>query len=173
MKTSTTDRLLQIGIVLTVAILIVVVADTLREHGTGVGDTAPDFTIRTDSGITVSRGDFGGKILVLNFWATWCPPCLEEMPSLDEFQKLFQDDGVVVLGVSVDEDEAAYRALVEKEKFQFLTARDPSAKLSADFGTFRYPESYIIDGNGKVLQKIVGATVWTDQRMVGYIRSLL
>lgn len=173
MTTSTTDRLLQIGIALLVVALVAVVSDTLRDRVIGVGDTAPDFAIRTDSGLTVSTSSFGGKVLIVNFWATWCPPCIEEMPSLDELQRTLKDDGLIVLGVSVDEDEAAYRNFLQRAKVSFLTARDPAAKVSADFGTFRYPETYVINADGKVLQKIVGANTWTDERMVSYIKSLL
>ncbi len=168
-----TERLLQIGMLMLTVALIAVIADTLRDRVIGVGDTAPEFSIRTDSGITVTRSDFGGRLLVLNFWATWCPPCIEEMPSLDQLYKQLKDSGVVVLGISVDEDEQAYRRLLERRKVSFLTARDPAARISSEFGTYRYPETYVIDSRGKVLQKIIGAASWTDERMIRYIKSLL
>ena len=139
----------------------------------GVGDTAPEFEIRTDSGLVVSRSNFGGKVLVLNFWATWCPPCIEEIPSLNAFYEKLKDEGVVVLGISVDEDEAVYRRFLEGHNVRFLTARDPAAEISSRFGTYRYPETYIIDSNGTVRQKIIGAADWSDQRMIDYVRSLL
>jgi peroxiredoxin len=172
-SSKTIDRVLQISIGVLLVALIAVVADAVRNRVIGVGDTAPDFSVRTDSGLTVSRSDFGGKVLVLNFWATWCPPCVDEMPSLDEFQKRFKNEGVVVLGISVDEDEAVYRGFLEQHGVSFHTARDPAAQISADYGTFRYPETYIIDSSGDVMQKIIGPTVWTDERMISYIRSLL
>ena len=112
-------------------------------------------------------------MLVLNFWATWCPPCIQEMPSLDQFQRAFAGSGVVVLGVSVDRNPQAYRALVQKTKVAFLTARDPEARISAEYGTFKYPETYIIDRSGKVVQKIIGPTNWTDDKMVNQIKALL
>ncbi len=173
MNSNKTDRLLVIAIGILLAALIGVIGDALREKVIGVGDTAPEFTIRTDGGLTVSRSNFGGRLLVLNFWATWCPPCLEEMPSLDEFQRRFKEDGVVVLGISVDEEEEAYRRFLERTKVSFLTARDPTASISSQYGTFRYPETYVIDQRGKVLQKIIGPAVWTDERMISYIKSLL
>ena len=121
-----------------------------------MGDKAPDFTITTDSGKQITRSDFGGRLLVLNFWATWCPPCVEEMPSLDEFQKRLAASGVVVLGVSVDTNEPPYRAFLQKARVSFLTARDPQASISAEYGTFKYPETYVIDSSGRVLQKHIG-----------------
>ncbi len=173
MKFNKIDRILVIAIGVLLVALIGVVADTLRDKVIGVGDTAPEFSIRTDSGLTISRSNFGGRLLVLNFWATWCPPCLEEMPSLDVFQKRFKDDGVVVLAISVDEEEEAYRNVLQRVGVSFMTARDPTASISSGYGTFRYPETYVIDDRGKVVQKIVGPAAWTDERMVSYIRSLL
>ncbi len=173
MHSSKTDRILKGLIGGLLVVLVAVVADTLREHVIGVGDTAPEFEIRTDSGLVVSRSNFGGKVLVLNFWATWCPPCIEEIPSLNAFYEKLKDEGVVVLGISVDEDEAVYRRFLEGHNVQFLTARDPAAEISSRFGTYRYPETYIIDSSGTVRQKIIGAADWSDQRMIDYVRSLL
>lgn len=167
------DRVLAGAIGVLLAALIAVFGAAVREKRVGVGDRAPHFSVRTDSGLTITPSAFGGRLLVLNFWATWCPPCLEEMPSLDRMQQQLKDQGVVVLGVSVDEDEAAYRRFLERAKVSFLTARDPEAAISALYGTYRYPESYVIDRQGKVVQKIIGAVDWTDDRMMNYLRSLL
>jgi peroxiredoxin len=167
------DRLLKAGIALLLGILVVVIYASIHERVIQAGDQAPDFSIATDSGRPISRSGFGGKLLVLNFWATWCPPCVEETPSLSEFQKAFANSGVVVLGVSVDKDERAYRAFLARMNPAFLTARDPQAQINADYGTFKYPETYIIDRSGKVLQKIIGPTNWMDERMIGYVKSLL
>jgi len=173
MSAGKTDRILQVLIGLCVAALVYVVAGSLQEKVVVAGDRAPDFSIRTDSGRTVSNRDFGGRLLVLNFWATWCPPCVEEMPSLDQFQKQFNGSGVVVLGVSVDRSENAYRRFLERAGVGFLTARDPEASISAEYGTFKYPESYIINADGKVIQKIIGPTDWTDPVLVNQIKALL
>ncbi len=168
-----TERVLQVLIGLLLAAVSYVIADSFREKVVHVGDTAPDFRIVADSGHEVSRSNFGGNLLVLNFWATWCPPCIQEMPSLDEFQKRMAPSGVVVLGVSVDKSEKAYRAFLDRARVSFHTARDPEANISAEYGTFKYPETYVIDGRGKVLQKHIGPRDWTDERLLGEIRSLL
>jgi peroxiredoxin len=167
------ERLLKSGIVVLLGALVAVVYFGIRERIVEAGDAAPDFTITTDSGRAISRANFGGKVLVLNFWATWCQPCVEEVPSLSEFQKTFAGSGVVVLGISVDKDEAAYRAFVKRMNPAFLTARDPQTQINADYGTFKYPETYIINQQGKVVQKIIGPTNWMDERMVGYVKTLL
>ena len=165
------DRLLRGAIMLLMAALVYVIYAGIHETVIAAGDNAPGFTITADNGRTVSVPNFGGKVLVLNFWATWCPPCVEETPSLSQFAQQFADKGVVVLAVSVDKDEKAYRAFLKKFNPAFLTARNED--IHADYGTFIYPESYIIDSKGKVVQKIANQADWSDPRVVQYISSLL
>ena len=170
---SRAERVLRVLIGVCLVALAAGIYSALRENVTGVGDTAPAFTITADSGRSISPANFGGKLLVLNFWATWCPPCVAEMPSLDQFQRSFAASGVVVLGISVDRSTEAYRALLRKTKLSFLTARDPEARISSSYGTFKYPETYIIDRAGKVVQKIIGPADWTEAELVGQIKALL
>jgi cytochrome c biogenesis protein CcmG, thiol:disulfide interchange protein DsbE len=167
------DQVLKAGIVLLSAVLVFVLYSSIHERVVGVGDAAPDFTITADNGRTITTANFGGRLLVLNFWATWCQPCVEEVPSLDQFAKEMGEAGVVVLGVSVDKNPKLYRDFLSRSHVSFMTARDPDAKISGDYGTFKYPESYIIDSKGKVVQKIIGATNWTDGSMVNAVKSFL
>lgn len=173
MPKAKTDRILQILIGLCLVVLVFAIAHVFRRTVIEVGDKAPDFSITADDGRVLSRSNFGGRLLVLNFWATWCSPCIQEMPSLDQFHKTFAGSGVVVLGISVDRSEQAYRAFLRQTRVTFLTARDPEARISADYGTFKFPETYVIDGSGQVVQKVIGATDWTDGRMVNQIKALL
>jgi len=167
------DRSLKVGIGILLIAFVFVLYGSIHERIIGVGDSAPDFTVTADNGLTVSPAQFGGKLLVLNFWATWCQPCVEELPSLNQFAQQMAGSGVVVLGVSVDKDPKAYSDFLAASKVSFLTTRDPGAKISSDYGTFKYPESYIIDSHGKVVQKIIGQENWTDSRMLEYVKSLL
>jgi peroxiredoxin len=173
MRNVKTERVLQGLIGCLLAATSWVICDSFFEKIVTVGDKAPDFRIVTDAGREVSRSSFGGKLLVLNFWATWCPPCIQEMPSLDEFQRRLASDGVVVLGVSVDRSEKAYRVFLNRAKVSFLTARDPEAAISGEYGTFKYPETYVIGANGRILQKHIGPRTWTDEKILSDIRSLL
>ncbi|MGE5647878.1 MAG: TlpA family protein disulfide reductase [Acidobacteriota bacterium] len=168
-----TERAVYALIVVAMGLLVWAVADMYREKVVVAGDTAPDFAIRADNGRTVTRSSFGGKLLVLNFWATWCPPCVEELPSLNEFQKTFADSGVVVLGVSVDTNPKVYQAFLKRANVAIMTARDPEAKIPSQYGTYQYPETYIIDREGKVVEKIIGATNWTDPAMASRVKALL
>jgi cytochrome c biogenesis protein CcmG, thiol:disulfide interchange protein DsbE len=162
------------------AVLACVIVYSVQDHVVGVGDSAPGFTVKTESGVDMSPRNFGGKLLVLNFWASWCAPCVQEIPSLNEFQKMFASQGVVVLGVNVDSRQDLYRNMLKKFKISFPTARDPEENINYRYGTYKVPESYIIDRNGKVLQKYAGLPevngewkLWTDPEIVNYIRSLL
>src|SRR5579871_3126276 len=148
MSSPKTERLLRVTIVLLTVGLAVVLAFRLHERIVTVGDSAPDFSITADNGRTLTASQFGGKLLVLNFWATWCPPCVEETPSLSRMAAEMAPKGVVVLGISVDQDPAAYRKFLQKFRPEFLTVRD--LKIHEDYGTFMYPETYIIDAQGKV-----------------------
>ncbi|MGO4880900.1 MAG: TlpA family protein disulfide reductase [Bryobacteraceae bacterium] len=167
------DQILKTGIAVLSALLVFVLYKSIHERIINVGDSAPEFSITTDSGRTITASDFGGRLLVLNFWATWCQPCVEEVPSLDQFAKEMAGSGVVVLGVSMDTNPQLYRDFLTRSHISFLTARDPEAKISANYGTYKYPESYIIDAKGKVVQKIIGATNWTDGNMVNAVKSFL
>lgn len=145
---------------------------SLRDTSAKEGGRAPEFSIKTDTGRQVSVSSFGGKVLVLNFWATWCAPCVQEIPSLNEFQKQFAKAGVVVVAISIDKNEQKYRNFLDRIHVSFDTARDPNADISAKYGTFQYPESYIIK-DGRVVRKFAGAEDWLSDDMKQYVQSLL
>jgi peroxiredoxin len=109
---------------------------------------------------------------VVNFWATWCPPCIEETPSLRRFSEILRDEGVIVVGVSVDEDPEVLRKFVAQYELSFPIARDPNRTVAARYGTFKFPETYIIDRSGRIAEKIVNAVDWEDARIVEFVRGL-
>src|SRR5215510_12652903 len=167
------DRILRVSIAVLLGAFVYMIYASIHERVVQAGDSAPEFSLTAEGGRVVGVPNFGGKLLVLNFWATWCQPCVEEVPSLSEFARYFKDKGVVVLGVSVDKDEKAYRAFLQQYRPAFIPVRDGEAKINADYGTFKYPETYIIDTKGKVLQKIIGPADWSSEKMVSYVNSLL
>jgi cytochrome c biogenesis protein CcmG/thiol:disulfide interchange protein DsbE len=136
-----------------------------------IGTTAPDFTVQ-DADHKVTLGEFRGKIVVLNFWATWCAPCVEEMPSLVQLQQRFKDKNVVVIGVSLDDNADAYHRFLKDYRIDFLTVRDPNKKTSNLYGTFKFPETYIIDRDGTVRRKFIGAVEWSQPEIVDYLNKL-
>ncbi len=129
-----------------------------------VGSAAPDFSVES---VTLSQ--FRGQVVVLNFWATWCTPCVQELPSLVEMQRRMKTKGVTVIAVSVDVDEKAYRQFVRDHNVNLLTARDPSGKSSSLYGTFKFPETYIIDRKGVLQRKFLGAVDWTEQDVIDFL----
>lgn len=174
MSSRRTDRLLQGLLALLVVAFLFVISDAFREQKViAAGDSAPSFSVTTDSGRRLTRSDFGGKLLVLNFWATWCPPCRQEIPSLDAMQRELAPVGVVVLAVSVDKDEKQYRRFLQQNPVSFQTVREPDAQISADYGTYKYPESYIIDREGRVLEKVIGDQNWMDEKVLSGLRKYL
>ena len=172
MKT-VTDRIL-LGLVLVLGVSLAwVVSGSLDDHIVRVGDTAPAFKVVTETGRTVTPANFGGKLLVLNFWASWCQPCLQEVPSLEVFSRQFAPEGVVVLGVSVDKNESLYHRFLQQFPVTFQVARDPSWDIAANYGTFQLPETYIIDSSGKVVQKVIAAQNWMNPEFVQSIKKML
>jgi peroxiredoxin len=167
------DRILIAAMLLLAAGLVWVVYPTLEVRVINAGDTAPNFSIVTERGQTITRSDFGGKLLVLNFWASWCPPCIEELPSLNQFAQQYKDQGVVVIGISNDKNENLYKRFLTERHVAFDTARDPEADISTSYGTFQIPETYLIDRNGKVLEKVISNQDWMDPQFLARVKSML
>ena len=136
-----------------------------------IGSLAPDFTVK-DADRSVTLSQFRGQTVVLNFWATWCPPCVEEMPSLVQMQQRLKDKGVTVLAVSVDADEGAYHRFLKDHGVTFLTVRDADQKSNNLYGTFKFPETYVIDRDGKVRRKFIGAVDWNQPEVVEFLSKL-
>lgn len=136
-----------------------------------IGSTAPDFTVQ-DSDRAVALNQFRGQVVVLNFWATWCPPCVEEMPSLVEMQRRMKAKGVTVVAVSIDVDANAYHQFVKDHGVNLLTVRDPDQKTPNLYGTHGWPETYIIDRNGVMRRKFIGAVDWTDPEITNFLSRL-
>jgi cytochrome c biogenesis protein CcmG/thiol:disulfide interchange protein DsbE len=170
---STTDRILAGMIVILIGALGWVVSGSLEEPVTKVGDRAPQFSVMTETGKTLTQNNFGGKLLVLNFWAAWCAPCVQEVPSLEAFQQAMGSQGVVVLGVSVDTNPDLYNRFRDQFNVSFETFRDPQWEIAAKYGTFQLPETYIIDSSGKVVQKVIAAQNWMDPAFVASVKKLL
>jgi len=136
-----------------------------------VGTSAPDFTVQDDDR-KVRLQQFRGKILVLNFWATWCPPCVDEMPSLVQMQQKMKSNNVEVLAISVDVNQSAYQNFLKAYKVDLLTVRDPDQKSNNLYGTFKFPETYIIDRQGVLRRKFVGPVDWGQPEILDYLAKL-
>lgn len=161
------------AVVVLAGLLVWVVAGILETPVVNAGDRAPKFKVVTEDGKTLTPTDFGGKLLVLNFWASWCDPCIRETPSLEEMSRLLAGKGVVVLGISTDTNEKRYKNFLSRYGISFETSRDPSADIATSYGTLQFPDTYIIDSNGKVVEKIVNWQDWTKPEVLADIQKML
>ena len=136
-----------------------------------VGAAAKDFSVQ-DSDHQISLNQFRGQVVVVNFWATWCPPCNQELPSIMDMQNRMRSHGVVVLGVSIDVDGDAYHRFLKERSVNFVTVRDPEQKVANMYGTSMWPESYIIDRQGVLRRKIVGPINWDSPEVMQFLSKL-
>jgi len=167
-------RKLLSGLALTAAAaLLLLVASPYSRQGEGsiVGNKANDFSFQLN-GKPAHLSDLRGKVVVLNFWATWCPPCVQEMPALSRLHQQIISSGGMVLGISVDDDEAKFQKFLQDYQITFPNYRDSSKNIPASYGSFMYPETYIIDREGKIARKIIGPQVWDSPEMVAYLKRL-
>jgi cytochrome c biogenesis protein CcmG/thiol:disulfide interchange protein DsbE len=149
--------------------LLLAVGCDRGDHPSQIGRPAPDFTLDEGSR-SLQLNSYRGKVVVLNFWASWCPPCIEEIPSLNQLQR--QMPQLVVLGVDVDEDAGAYRQFLAEHRVDFTTIRDAQRRSNVLYGTFRFPESYVIDRNGRIRRKFISAQDWTSPEILDYLSHL-
>jgi cytochrome c biogenesis protein CcmG/thiol:disulfide interchange protein DsbE len=168
----TTDLILKLTTALMFPAFVLTLSSALHEVVIKIGDTAPAFSIATDQGEQISPQSFGGKALLLNFWATWCQPCQAELPSLITLAGTFAPEGLVVLAVSQDSDASAYSRFTGQMK-SILTGRQPDKTLQLAYGTAQIPESYLIDRTGKVRAKYVSSQNWMSPEILAEVRSLL
>jgi cytochrome c biogenesis protein CcmG/thiol:disulfide interchange protein DsbE len=158
-------------VILSVVLLAAMTACYGGSRPPRIGTNAPAFTVQ-DSDKTITLNQFRGQVVVLNFWATWCAPCVEEVPSLVEMQRRLKSKGVTVVAVSIDVDEGAYRQFVKEHGVNLLTVRDPDQKTSGLYGTVKYPETYVIDRNGVMQRKFIGAVDWTLPEITDFLSKL-
>jgi len=162
-----------LGLIGAAAILLFFALPSYRQGEPSLfGRTAIDFPMEYE-GRPAHLADLHGKVVVLNFWASWCPPCLEETESLNRLQQDIAAKGGVVLGVSVDDDDAAYKKFLVDNRVVFPTYRDTTKKIPEKYGTAMYPETYLIDRKGQLARKIVGPQDWQSPQIMGSIASLL
>jgi cytochrome c biogenesis protein CcmG, thiol:disulfide interchange protein DsbE len=139
-------------------------------HPHFIGGPAPDFTVK-DSDRTISLHELKGKPVILNFWASWCKPCVDEMPSLVRLQKQMGNK-VTIFAVSWDEDDRAYHKFLQDYHVDLLTVRDADQHSRTLYRATGQPETYIIDASGTIRRKFIGAVDWTSQDIVDYLNKL-
>jgi cytochrome c biogenesis protein CcmG, thiol:disulfide interchange protein DsbE len=166
------------ALALAAGVILVFALPSYRQGEASIaGKTALDFSLDL-SGKPTRLSGLRGKVVVLNFWASWCPPCVEEAPSLNRLQKYIEPRNGVVLGVAADADPAAFQKFLRDQGIAFPTYRDPATKdnrspIAMSYGTAMIPETYIIDRHGKIARKLIGFQQWDSPAMLAYFDSLL
>jgi len=135
---------------------------------------APDFVLKDLHGVKQALSAYKGKLVLLNFWSTTCPPCVQELPSLNELYKEQKQAGLVVLGIALDPAEKPVRELVGKLKIEYPTMLDSNKDVYFDsYGLFGQPVSVIVDRTGLVREKIIGAVDWNSPQIKAKMNSYL
>ncbi len=167
-----TKRLLPIG-VLAAVIAAAIGLQSLQRSRAG-GYEAPDFEFPDLEGRIHRLSEARGKIVFLNLWATWCPPCVAEMPSIEALHRRFRSEDLVILAVSEDaEGDKAVRPLISQLGVTFPILLDPEGTLSPRYGVTGYPETFVIGRDGRVIEHFIGPTDWVSPPRINYFQSLL
>jgi peroxiredoxin len=135
---------------------------------------APDFQVRTPDGSTLRLTDFKGKVVFLNFWATWCEPCREEMPSMERLHRAYKDRGLVVLAISLDlQGASVVKPFVKRFALTFPIGLDPKMAVREQYGVWAVPSTFLIDRTGKRVLFANGAREWDGKAAHAVVESLL
>ena len=137
-------------------------------------EKAPDFSMKGVDGKTYTLAAYKGKVVLLNFWATWCPGCVEELPSLKELAAKLKGQNFQVLSVSIDSDGAPLKDFLARDPLPFPVLEDFQRKVAFDlYAVFGVPASFIIDKQGGMVGRYYGSRDWTSPEMLGKIKELL
>ncbi|MGE5893593.1 MAG: TlpA family protein disulfide reductase [bacterium] len=137
------------------------------------GFPAPDFNLATLDGKSYTLADFRGRVIFLNFWTTWCPPCREEIPDLNELSKKYNKKDFVIVAISTDISPRTLTDFLKKYPVEYLVLHDPESKAARNYKAYSLPASFLIDRNGKIVERFLGSEKWMGRDFLKKIDSLL
>ena len=139
------------------------------------GTRAPDYTItNVRTGDSVSVREYRGRVILLNLWATWCPPCEQEMPSMERLYQEMGPQGLEVVAISIDQlAPDAVRQWTEERGLSFTVLHDRTGRIQQVYQTTGMPESFVVDREGVIVKKVIGATEWDHPAQKALFRRLL
>ncbi len=143
--------------------------------GVNVGECSPNFSIQSIDGKSYSLSQFKGKVVLLNFWATWCKPCIVEMPSMQKAYLQLKKSNIEILAVSIDTNEKEIKEFLDNQlqtHLKFPIFFDKGKAVSSQFGTFQVPETFIIDKSGRITDKVIGIREWDESITLNYLKLL-
>ena len=161
------------GLVLAVGVALIVMSDAVPAP-LARGDAAPYFELRLlDDSTLSSLSDYRGQVVLLNFWATWCKPCEDEMPAMERLYRELGDEGFELLALSVDEEATDVAVFRDRLGITFPILLDTEKEVSRLYQTTGYPESLLVGADGNIVERYVGPREWDDRLYVERIRALL
>jgi peroxiredoxin len=141
--------------------------------GAAAGAPAPAFALPRAAGGALSSDALRGRVVVLNFWATWCPPCREELPALERVHRALAGEGLAVVAVSVDARPEAVARFAAARGLGFAVLSDPREQVARRYGVAAYPTTVVVDRRGRIAHRAVGAFAWDAPEAVAWLRTLL
>jgi peroxiredoxin len=142
-------------------------------NSVAVGDVAPDFQLEDTKGNKVALSDLRGKVVMVNFWATWCPPCIEEMPSMERLHEVMAGEDFVMLAINTEQNgRTIVPEFLQKTPYTFPILYDDKGVVQKLYGVYKFPESFIVGKDGKVVEKVVGPLDWSSTKTIKYLKGL-
>ncbi|MDD5593970.1 MAG: TlpA disulfide reductase family protein, partial [Candidatus Margulisbacteria bacterium] len=139
----------------------------------GEKTAAPDFTLSDLAGQKVKLSSYKGKVILLNFWATWCSACRVEMPGLQKLSEKLKNRNFVVLAVALDRDEKAVKPFIFNNGYSFPVLLDPAGRAARSYNITAIPTTFIINKKGQTVERRLGAIEWTDRTVVKRLEKLI
>ena len=132
-----------------------------------------DFTLQLLSGTNATLSSYRGKVVILNFWATWCPPCRAEMPSMETLYQRYKDQGLEMLAVNLGENTSTVQQFIQRNGYTFPVLLDRERKSGSLYGIEAIPTTFILDRQGKIIGRIVGSIHWDTPQVFAAFEALL
>lgn len=143
------------------------------ESGDLTGFSAPSFSLPDMDGKVVSLQAFRGKVILLNFWTTWCPPCRQEIPDLNDLQDRLRSRGFVIVAVSTDISGKTLQDFLRKHRVSYIVLHDQESKVARQYKAYSLPASFLIDRDGRIVERFTGSEDWTGQEFLRKVERLL
>lgn len=136
------------------------------------GHPFPKIALSYASGKTVSTNSFRGKVVVLNVWATWCPPCRREMPSLEALSRTLDPEHFAVIGVSTDKDPLLAEGFLKENQISFVNFLDEGGRIARQLGLNVYPDTFLIAPDGVLIKRVTGQQEWNSPAMIKLVQDI-
>ncbi|AMV72583.1 apocytochrome c disulfide reductase lipoprotein ResA [Desulfuromonas sp. DDH964] len=151
-----------------------VAAGTSKAGPPRVGQLAPDFTLKDVKGRSYTLSELRGKVVLVNFWATWCPPCRAEMPSMEKLSAMLSNDDFVLLAINAEEDALdIVQEYLQESPHSFPVLLDGETAVQQQYGVYAFPETFIIRRDGIIADHVIGAIDWTGPKVLNLIKFLI